>query len=90
LEKKVSTSTEMLCKNLPIEFKAFFDHVKGLRFDDRPDYDYLKRLFRDLFRYALNDATCDTSMLVLPLQTYAYTHTHTPPTPTYTYTYYPL
>jgi casein kinase 1/casein kinase I family protein HRR25 len=23
--------------------------VKGLRFDDRPDYDYLKRLFRELF-----------------------------------------
>jgi casein kinase 1/casein kinase I family protein HRR25 len=23
--------------------------VKSLRFDDRPDYDYLKRLFRELF-----------------------------------------
>lgn len=23
--------------------------MKGLRFDDRPDYDYLKRLFRELF-----------------------------------------
>jgi hypothetical protein len=27
----------------------FFDHVKNLNFDDRPDYDYLKRLFRELF-----------------------------------------
>ncbi len=49
LEKKVSTSTEMLCKNFPAEFRSYFDHVKALRFDDRPDYDYLKRLFRELF-----------------------------------------
>ena len=27
----------------------YFEHVKSLRFDDRPDYDYLKRLFRELF-----------------------------------------
>jgi hypothetical protein len=31
------------------EFRAYFEHVRGLRFDDRPDYDYLKRLFRELF-----------------------------------------
>jgi len=24
-------------------------HVKKLRFEDRPDYTYLKRLFKDLF-----------------------------------------
>lgn len=31
------------------EFRSYFEHVKSLRFDDRPDYDYLKRLFRELF-----------------------------------------
>jgi serine/threonine protein kinase len=49
LEKKVSTSTAVLCKTFPIEFRSYFDHVKALGFDDRPDYDYLKRLFRELF-----------------------------------------
>jgi len=49
LEKKVSTSVEVLCRNFPIEFRLFFEHVKALSFDDRPDYDYLKRLFRELF-----------------------------------------
>ncbi|RYH26445.1 hypothetical protein EON65_14605 [archaeon] len=49
LENKVSTTVAMLCKNFPIEFKTYFEHVKGLSFDDRPDYDYLKRLFRELF-----------------------------------------
>lgn len=49
LEKKISNSTEMLCKNFPAEFRMYFEHVKSLSFDDRPDYDYLKRLFRELF-----------------------------------------
>lgn len=31
------------------EFRAYFDHVKSLRFEDRPDYDFLKRMFRELF-----------------------------------------
>lgn len=31
------------------EFRSYFEHVRSLRFDDRPDYDYLKRLFRELF-----------------------------------------
>ena len=39
----------MLCKGFPAEFRSYFEHVRALRFDDRPDYDYLKRLFRELF-----------------------------------------
>ena len=31
------------------EFRSYFDHVRSLHFDDRPDYDYLKRMFRELF-----------------------------------------
>lgn len=49
LERKISTTTEMLCKGFPAEFRSYFEHVRSLRFDDRPDYDYLKRLFRELF-----------------------------------------
>jgi hypothetical protein len=49
LEKKISTSTEVLCKGFPSEFRSYFEHVRSLRFEDRPDYDYLKRLFRELF-----------------------------------------
>ena len=46
---KMHTSTEQLCKDLPVELALYLDHVKSLGFEDRPDYDYLKRLFRDLF-----------------------------------------
>ncbi|KAK7381781.1 hypothetical protein VNO80_00328 [Phaseolus coccineus] len=48
-EKKVSTSIESLCRGYPSEFASYFHYCRSLRFDDRPDYAYLKRLLRDLF-----------------------------------------
>ncbi|KAB2021856.1 hypothetical protein ES319_D07G169400v1 [Gossypium barbadense] len=48
-EKKVSTPIEVLCKSYPSEFVSYFHHCRSLRFEDKPDYSYLKRLFRDLF-----------------------------------------
>ncbi|PKI39872.1 hypothetical protein CRG98_039712 [Punica granatum] len=48
-EKKVSTSIEALCRGYPSEFASYFHYCRSLRFDDKPDYAYLKRLFRDLF-----------------------------------------
>ncbi|GFS43392.1 casein kinase 1-like protein 2 [Actinidia rufa] len=48
-ERKVSTSIEALCRGYPTEFASYFHYCRSLRFDDKPDYSYLKRLFRDLF-----------------------------------------
>ncbi|GMJ15709.1 casein kinase 1 [Hibiscus trionum] len=48
-EKKVSTSIEALCRGYPTEFASYFHYCRSLRFDDKPDYSYLKRIFRDLF-----------------------------------------
>ncbi|XP_031482574.1 casein kinase 1-like protein 10 [Nymphaea colorata] len=48
-EKKMLTPVEVLCKSYPSEFISYFHYCRSLRFDDRPDYSYLKRLFRDLF-----------------------------------------
>ncbi|KAF2285478.1 hypothetical protein GH714_004775 [Hevea brasiliensis] len=48
-EKKMLTPIELLCKNYPSEFTSYFHYCRSLRFDDTPDYSYLKRLFRDLF-----------------------------------------
>jgi hypothetical protein len=48
-EVKASLSSEQLCKGLPVEFALYFDHIRSLGFEDRPDYAYLKQLFRDLF-----------------------------------------
>ncbi|KAL1200041.1 Casein kinase 1-like protein 11 [Cardamine amara subsp. amara] len=48
-EKKMLTSVEVLCKSYPSEFTSYFHYCRSLRFEDKPDYTYLKRLFRDLF-----------------------------------------
>ncbi|KAJ9538542.1 hypothetical protein OSB04_031275 [Centaurea solstitialis] len=48
-ERKVSTSIEALCRGYPTEFASYFHYCRSLRFEDKPDYAYLKRIFRDLF-----------------------------------------
>ncbi|OIV95858.1 hypothetical protein TanjilG_06834 [Lupinus angustifolius] len=48
-EKKVSTPIEVLCKSHPVEFTSYFHYCHSLTFDQRPDYGFLKRLFRELF-----------------------------------------
>jgi serine/threonine protein kinase len=48
-EKKICTSVDILCKGLPIEFGIYLNYCRSLRFDDKPDYFYLRRLFRELF-----------------------------------------
>ncbi|CAK8579520.1 unnamed protein product [Lathyrus sativus] len=48
-QKKVSTPIEVLCKSHPVEFASYFHYCHSLTFDQRPDYGFLKRLFRDLF-----------------------------------------
>jgi len=48
-EKKMSTPVEILCKHFPSEFATYLNYCRALRFDDKPDYAYLRRLFRDLF-----------------------------------------
>lgn len=49
LDKKVETTVEDLCKNFPIEFTIYLNYCKTIRFEDKPDYSYLKRLFKELF-----------------------------------------
>lgn len=47
-DKKMSIPVEVLCKDLPAEFATYLNYVRALRFYDRPDYSYLRRLFREL------------------------------------------
>lgn len=48
-DKKIATSSQELCEGYPAEFTLFLEYVKGLNFDQRPDYVYMRRLFRDLY-----------------------------------------
>ncbi|KAK4694946.1 hypothetical protein P7C70_g8648, partial [Phenoliferia sp. Uapishka_3] len=49
MEKKMTTPTEYLCRGFPNEFAIYLNYCRSLRFDDKPDYSYLRKLFRDLF-----------------------------------------
>ena len=48
-EMKMSISEEALCKGLPVEFILYLKYCHSLLFYDRPDYMYLRHLFRNLF-----------------------------------------
>lgn len=49
-EKKLSTPVDNLCKGQPSEFATYLHYCRGLRFDEAPDYMYLRQVFRVLFR----------------------------------------
>ena len=48
-QKKITTSIESLCNSHPREFASYFRYCLSLRFQQMPDYAYLKSLFHDLF-----------------------------------------
>ena len=50
-EKKESLSGEELCGGLlPDEFATYINYTRSLAFEDRPNYAYLRKLFRRPFR----------------------------------------
>eukprot|EP00747_Dinoflagellata_sp_TGD_P218384 gnl/TRDRNA2_/TRDRNA2_90650_c1_seq1.p2 gnl/TRDRNA2_/TRDRNA2_90650_c1~~gnl/TRDRNA2_/TRDRNA2_90650_c1_seq1.p2 ORF type:complete len:141 (-),score=14.15 gnl/TRDRNA2_/TRDRNA2_90650_c1_seq1:39-461(-) len=45
----MSTPIETLCRGLPLEFATYLVYCRRLRFDEAPNYDYCRCLFRELF-----------------------------------------
>jgi len=48
-EKKMSTPVESLCRSYPNEFATYLNYCRSLKFADKPDYSYLRKMFKDLF-----------------------------------------
>ena len=48
METKIQTSIVNLCKNCPKELEVFMHYVRDLRFDEKPDYNYLRKLLRNI------------------------------------------
>ena len=44
LEFKRSIPVEELCNNMPHEFIDYINYTRNLKFEEKPDYDYLKKL----------------------------------------------
>jgi casein kinase I family protein HRR25 len=65
---KVKWDANRLCDSLPKEFAIFLDYTRALRYDETPDYKYLRNLFSDLLEreghkhdYAFDWHTINTS-----------------------------
>ncbi|CAD2217338.1 casein kinase I [Angomonas deanei] len=66
-EKKIATPLEELCSGLPTEFLKYCQYCRMLRFQDKPDYDYLRGLFRNLgkkYGYAVPTVPCTNPVLL--------------------------
>ena len=48
MEQKLSLPIEQICSGLPSEFSNYMHYCRSLRFEDKPDYPYLKQVFLDL------------------------------------------
>jgi serine/threonine protein kinase len=46
-EKKMCINLDVLCDGLPPCFKEYIAYCKKLKFDEKPDYNHMKVLFRD-------------------------------------------
>lgn len=53
MSKKMDITLEELCSDVPIEFQHYFRYCRRLSFVDNPDYQYIRKLFSDLF-FSLN------------------------------------
>ncbi|XP_031353527.1 casein kinase I-like isoform X2 [Photinus pyralis] len=60
-DTKRSTPIEVLCEGYPEALATYFRYVKRLDFFETPDYDYLRKLFSDLYeeRGYVNDENFD-------------------------------
>jgi len=44
----MQTPVETLCKGYPPEFSTYLTYCKNLRFEDKPDYQHCKSLFKSV------------------------------------------
>ena len=47
-EKKVTTTIEALTRGIPEEFGTYLNYCRNLKFEEKPDYSYMRKIFKDL------------------------------------------
>jgi hypothetical protein len=46
MEKKIACTPDEICKTYPEEFIIYFQYCRGLQFEEKPDYNYIRSLFK--------------------------------------------
>jgi len=49
MQKKMNMPVEVLCRCLPTEFATYLNYCRSLDFNEKPDYNFLRQLFRQVF-----------------------------------------
>ena len=47
-DMKLKTTSEELCKGFPVQFMEYIEYTKNMEFEQEPDYDYLRGLFKQV------------------------------------------
>jgi casein kinase I family protein HRR25 len=50
MEIKMETTPHVLCKGFPEEFEQYVDYSRNLKYEDDPNYKYLKNLFSNILK----------------------------------------
>jgi len=45
----LTTSIEVLCKGYPAEFAKYLSYTRNLKFEEKPDYAFVRTMFKELF-----------------------------------------
>jgi hypothetical protein len=45
MEKKIETPIDELCEGFPVQFNQYLNYTRNLKYEEDPNYDYLKNLF---------------------------------------------
>ena len=47
-DKKLNTKVALLCKDLPEDLLHMVNYTRGLKFDEKPDYEYLRKMIMSM------------------------------------------
>ena len=67
-ETKLNTSLEQLCEGCPKEFELYFKYTRSLKFDSKPNYNYLRGLMKDAVAKSGEKIDCYTDWLMKKLK----------------------
>ena len=62
LEKKINISIDSLCEGMPSEFNDLLSYVRSLQFDEKPDYEMMRKKLVDLLnkeKLSINNVNFD-------------------------------